>query len=105
MSRLDPVEVVRLLEVLIGIIARPDTDLSWSGYDDPEVLITELRGLIRRMRQPDPDAGAVREISLLFAPTGRIQEIAISSGWGEGYLVLAEQMDRALGPVAWRAFE
>lgn len=97
MDRVDRDEVVRILETVLEVVARPDTDVSWSGYDDPAQAITELRDLIRRTRPPGPDSATTRQISLMFAPTGPIQEISISSGWGEGFLLLADRMDRALG--------
>ncbi len=93
----DPDEVVRVLTVVIDHIAQPDTDVCWSGYDTPEEAIAELRELIDGIRVPSPARRTVRKISLLFLPTGAIQEIAISSGWGNTYLALAERMDHALG--------
>jgi hypothetical protein len=96
MGGVDRDEVVRILETVIEVVARPDTDLSWSGYDDPAEAISEIRDLVRRTRPPGPDPATRRRISLMFAPTGPIQEISISSGWGEGFLVLADRMDRAL---------
>ncbi|WP_067894352.1 hypothetical protein [Nocardia vaccinii] len=99
MDHVDRDEVVRILETVIDVVARPDTDVSWSSYDEPAQVITELRDLIRRIRPPGPDPATTRQIALLFAPTGAIQEISISSGWGEGFLLLAQRMDRALGKV------
>ena len=32
--------------------------------------------------------------SILFAPTGPIQEIAISNGWHDPYMKLAEEFDK-----------
>ncbi len=92
----DADEVIRVLTEVIDIVARPDTDVTWSGYDTPEEAAAELRDLIDRIRDPRTARSAVREISLLFLPTGALQEIAISSGWGNTYLTLAERMDRAL---------
>jgi ferredoxin len=37
------------------------------------------------------------DLSVLFAPTGPIQEVGVSSGWGEAFLELAERFDRAAG--------
>jgi hypothetical protein len=34
------------------------------------------------------------DISMQFAPTGPLQEIAISNGWSEMFLKLAEQYDK-----------
>ncbi|MQY17451.1 hypothetical protein [Nocardia macrotermitis] len=101
MDRIDRDEVVRVLEAVIDVVGGPDTDVSWSGYDDPAEVVADLRGLSRRVRPPGPDRGTVRQISLLFAPTGAVQEISISSGWGDEFLGLADRMDRALGEIDW----
>ncbi|MET7426496.1 hypothetical protein [Dactylosporangium sp. NPDC005555] len=34
--------------------------------------------------------------AILFAPTGPIQEVAISSGWGDAFLELADRFDAAM---------
>lgn len=35
-------------------------------------------------------------LAILFAPTGPIQEVAISSGWGDAFLELADRFDAAM---------
>ncbi|MFF5235251.1 hypothetical protein [Dactylosporangium sp. NPDC000521] len=35
-------------------------------------------------------------LSILFAPTGPIQEVAISSGWGDAFLEPADRFDAAV---------
>jgi hypothetical protein len=34
------------------------------------------------------------KLSLLFAPTGPLQEIAIDNGWGAEFLLLAAEVDK-----------
>ncbi|WP_216893579.1 hypothetical protein [Nocardia alni] len=97
MCRADHEEVARTLESVLEVVALPGTDVSWSGFDEPEQAIAELRDLIWQVRQPDPDQSVLHQISLLFAPTGALQEIAISSGWGVAFLAIAQRMDRAVG--------
>jgi hypothetical protein len=38
-----------------------------------------------------------RNLKMLFAPTGPIQEIAIDEGWGDRYLELAALFDQEIG--------
>jgi hypothetical protein len=38
-------------------------------------------------------------LSILFAPTGPIQEVSLSSGWGGEFLKLASTFDAALDEV------
>jgi len=40
---------------------------------------------------------------VLFAPTGPIQEVSLSSGWGDAFLKIAEQFDRAAERAYGRA--
>ncbi|HEX8181606.1 MAG TPA: hypothetical protein VF525_18845 [Pyrinomonadaceae bacterium] len=35
-------------------------------------------------------------MEVLFAPTGPMQEVSLSSGWGEEFLALAERFDEAM---------
>ena len=35
------------------------------------------------------------DMSVLFAATGPIQEVSLSSGWDDAFLKIAEQFDRA----------
>jgi hypothetical protein len=97
MSRLDRDEIVRVLTLVADTVAQPDTDVSWSSYHTPEQAVTELRELIAHVREREPGPDVVRRLTVLFLPTGPLQEIAISSGWGTAFLVLADRMDRALG--------
>ena len=42
------------------------------------------------------NAGALPEkmsVSLLFAPTGPLQEVSLSSGWGEAFLRVASRYE------------
>ena len=35
-------------------------------------------------------------MEVLFAPTGPIQEVSLSSGWGKEFLALSERFDDAM---------
>ena len=60
-----------------------------------EALLAELDQHAARLAVGDLSAkGALQR---LFAPTGPLQEISISSGWGEEFLELARALDRAMG--------
>jgi hypothetical protein len=47
--------------------------------------------LIAQLRQ-----GSLPDLAHLFAPTGPIQEVSVSSGWGDRFLALAERLDEEL---------
>ncbi|MEZ4442294.1 MAG: hypothetical protein R3B72_24580 [Polyangiaceae bacterium] len=72
-------------------MARPDADFTWSSWLDQVAALNELDARIRDLEQ-----GHEPSLGVLFAPTGPMQELAISSGWGEAFLALAERYDEAM---------
>jgi hypothetical protein len=44
------------------------------------------------------------DMSMLFAPTGPIQEVSLSSGWGDKFIAVADRFDRA-SEVAYGSVE
>lgn len=76
------------------LVARPDNDFAWSSWRDTEHALDEIDGLLSRLRSGEaPDAASM---SILFAPTGPMQELSLSSGWGNRFLQLASEFDEAL---------
>ncbi len=75
------------------LVARPENDFAWSSWRDAEHALEEIDGIISRLRNGDiPDHFAM---SILFAPTGPMQELSLSSGWGNRFLQLASEFDEA----------
>jgi hypothetical protein len=76
------------------LLVRPENDFTWSSWENAEAALREIDALIALVSK-----GAVpdrRQLAVLFAPTGPIQEISISSGWGETFLELAERLDAVM---------
>lgn len=75
-------------------MARPENDFAWSSWRDAEHALEEIDGIISRLRNGDgcPDQFAM---SILFAPTGPMQELSLGSGWGNRFLQLASEFDEA----------
>ena len=86
-----------LLDVLRQVrerLASPDADFLWSSWEDADTALAEVDPLIHSL-----EAGALParfSIDILFAPTGPLQETAMSSGWGDEFLTLADRCDGAL---------
>jgi hypothetical protein len=86
-------DLIEVLEDTRAMLALPGNDFCWSSWEGPEQAIREIDGLIAELksgRTPD----RVR-MQTLFAPTGQIQEVSVSSGWGRKFLILAERFDAA----------
>lgn len=69
-----------------------DSDTAWTPYNSPAELKDVVRGFINRMEQKE--VKAIEDACMLFAPTGAFQEHAISNGWPEEYMNLADRFDK-----------
>lgn len=90
-------DLAELVDVLVGareLLARPNNDFGWSSWKNQEAALNEMDHLIEEVK-----AGRVPKprLDTLFAPTGPIQEVSLSSRWGYDFLTIAERYDRAVG--------
>lgn len=87
-----PIEsLIHVLEAAIELISLPDNDFCWSRWEDEEQAKSELLGLVSTLK-----SGVLPErlkLAVLFAPTGPLQEVSLSSGWAEPFLKVAEKYD------------
>ncbi len=89
--------LVAVLEDARALLARDGNDFSWSGWADRDQAIAELDLILDRLVAglPIRPAAAV----LLFLPTGPLQEVSISSGWGDAFIDLARRFDSAIADL------
>lgn len=80
-------------EILADIKSRIDdnTDTVWAGFDNTEVLIKELDSDQKQIELLDIDT--LEKIMVEFLPTSTYQELAMSNGWSDEYLQIAEKFD------------
>ena len=86
-------ELVSVLREARVLLAHPDNDFVWSSWQGAVDALSEVDGCIASL-----EAGIMPpslELSILFAPTGPIQEVSLSSGWGQEFLAVAERFDHA----------
>ena len=82
-----------VLAASIELVSLEGNDFTWSSWKDLEHALGELQAILETTQ-----AGVVPKqsaVSILFAPTGSLQELSMSSGWAEQYLRLAERFDAA----------
>lgn len=77
-----------------------DTNVIWTEYDTPQALINKLDLEINNLQSRNYKT--ISNINGLFIPTGTLQEVSISNGWGDEFLTLAEQFDHHYEKVAGR---
>ncbi len=76
------------------LLEMPDNDFVWSSWSSGEEALAEF-DRVTAQAASNPLL-ARNSLQLLFAPTGPIQEVSISSGWGTEFLALAAEVDSAL---------
>jgi hypothetical protein len=85
--------VLKLLQETRALLARPENNFAWSSWENGEAALEEIDSLIASVR-----SGALSDPTQfvwLFGPTGPIQEVSVSSGWGDTFLELATRIDAA----------
>lgn len=85
-------ELKEIILSAIELLSLERNDLSWSGWESQNEAIDEFRVILELVerKQIPPRLN----VSILFAPTGPLQEVSISSGWSDTYLKLAERFDK-----------
>jgi hypothetical protein len=99
MDKMNPISLFDEFRKIIDILTiiqnkiDSDTDVVWTGFNTPQELKIYLVSHIEKLRLCDYETLAI--INMNFCPTGTYQELAISNGWGDEYLELANQFDEA----------
>ena len=90
----DPsVALANVLRSAAELLSLPDNDFTWSSWTDQAAAVAEVEALLALVEAGDlPDRAS---LSVLFAPTGPIQEVSLNSGWSDVFLNLAARYDRA----------
>jgi hypothetical protein len=86
--------VVDVLREAREFLARPDNDYAWSSWENAPAALREIDGIIARIENGDMPKRS--DIELLFLPTGPIQEVSVSSDWGQEFVELANRFDAAI---------
>jgi hypothetical protein len=79
------------------LLDRKENDFTWSRWENREAALLELDALVAALKSGKKVD--LLDISVLFAATGSIQEVSLSSGWSDEFMDLAARFDAALGRV------
>jgi len=82
-------KLIALLKEARALLALESNDFSWSSWKDQNQAISEIDSIIAKLEN-----GSIPDMRVLFAPTGPIQEVSLSSGWGNQFMELAERFDK-----------
>jgi hypothetical protein len=86
--------LIQVLQETRQLLSRAENDFAWSSWNDAPAALREIDGIISRFESGDIPKRS--DIELLFLPTGPIQEVSVSSGWGQEFVELASRFDRAI---------
>jgi hypothetical protein len=90
-------ELVEVLGESRELLARPGNNFIWSPWDSATDALLEFDAFITQIESGDTSRRS--DLKLLFAPTGSIQEVSISSGWGQEFLALSARFDAVIKRV------
>ena len=85
----DSSSLLRVLERCRELVANSENS-DWSCMDVPDILESLDAGLNAVNAETRPD---VDELTLLFLPTGPLQETSMSNGWTGEFLTLSSEFD------------
>ena len=89
----DPHEsLVQVLESAIELVQIPDNDFCWSCWEDSDDATKEITTLLNMVKSHTLPERV--DVGVLFATTGPLQEVSLSSGWAKTFLEVAEKYDQ-----------
>ena len=86
--------LIEVLDRAKELLALPGNDFVWSSWENAEQAWSEIDQFIDALA--NGNLLPRLDINVLFAPTGPIQDVSISSGWGDEFLTLAKRFDQAM---------
>jgi hypothetical protein len=93
-------ELVGVLCEARFLLALPGNDFAWSSWADAPAALAELDRRIAAVEAGE--LPPLLDLAVLFAPTGPMQEVSLSSGWAHEFLAVAARFDAAAERVYGR---
>ena len=84
--------LVHVLESVIELLRIPDNNFLWSYWEDSDEATQEITKLLNQATAHTLPKKV--EVAVLFVAAGPLQEVSLSSGWGELFLEVAKKFDQ-----------
>lgn len=84
-----------MLEDAKKLLALPDNDYAWSSWGDSKTALAEIDDIITTIK--NDQRIDLLTLKVIFAPTGPMQEVSLSSGWADAFLKLEDRFDKVVG--------
>lgn len=89
--------LIDILSEARKLLSMKGNDFSWSSWEDENAALAEIDTLIDKLKSDKTID--LSDVEILFLPTGPIQEVSLSSGWGASFNKLANRADRAIADI------
>ena len=83
-------EIVKILEEIKSYV-NDETDTTWAGFKDANDFLIELNKDIELLKLWDYET--LEKVNLKLLATSTYQELSLSDGWSDEYLILAYKFD------------
>lgn len=83
-------EIVKILEEIKSYV-NDETDTTWAGFKDANDFLIELNKDIELLKLCDYET--LEKVNLKLLATSTYQELSLSDGWSDEYLILAYKFD------------
>jgi len=83
--------VAEILKQLRAFIFK-DTDTVWAGFENAEKFLEELNQDIQKIE--NCDFQTLEKVHVEFLPTCTYQELSMSNGWSDKYIMLSTDFDK-----------
>lgn len=84
-------ELIAVFEEAKRLVTLPGNDFTWSSWEDAEEAVAELDRILGAIARGELLTRV--ELSLIFAPSGPLQEMSIGSGWPSEFTELAARFE------------
>lgn len=85
-------ELIEILNSAIDLLSLPGNNFTWSSWNNQQHAIESIAVMINEIR--NNNLRDKNKLSVLFAPTGPLQEVSLSSGWSDEFIRLANRFDK-----------
>ena len=84
----------RIIEIIEAVKSKitNESDVIWAGYEEPVELREEIERDLIELKEGNFDK--LDTFKTHFLPTATFQEVSLSNGWGDEFIVLAEEYDK-----------
>ncbi len=86
--------LIAIFDEIRGLVLREGNSFAFSGWADSSEACTEIDQVWTSLRSED--FVVTSQLTFLFLPTGPLQELSISSGWGDEFIELVNRFDEAI---------